>query len=102
MARTVEKLDALKVKALKPRDRPYRISDGAGLLLEVQPTGAKVWLCRLTVKGSKRRDMGLGGFPDTSLKQARDAARSARQLARTGIDPIDARRQTLMEIVQRR
>ena len=28
--------------------------------------------------GDKRRDMGLGGFPDVSLAGAREAAREAR------------------------
>ena len=68
------------IDALKPRAAPYRVSDGGGLLLEVRPSGAKVWLCRLTVDG-KRRDMGLGGYPAVSLKDARAAARAARRMA---------------------
>jgi len=42
----------------------------------VHPSGAKAWLCRLTVAG-KRRDMGLGGYPTVSLK------------APTRVDPIE-------------
>ena len=64
--------------------------DGGGLLLEVKPSGAKVWLCRLTVDG-KRRDMGLGGYPAVTLKAAREAARKARALAGAGTDPISQR-----------
>ena len=55
-------LDVKTVDALKPRAATYRVSDGGGLLLEVRPSGAKAWLCRLTVAG-RRRDMGLGGYP---------------------------------------
>jgi integrase len=83
-------LDVKTIEALKPRAAVYRVSDGGGLLLEVKPSGAKVWLCRLTVDG-KRRDMGLGGYPAVSLKDARGAARKACELARKGADPIAAR-----------
>ncbi len=83
-------LDVKTIEALAKRERPYRVSDGKGLLLEVKPTGAKIWLCRVTVDG-KRRDMGLGGFPAVSLKQAREAAEAASRRARAGTDPIAAR-----------
>jgi integrase len=90
MPRAGKNLDVKTLDALKPRERPYRVSDGEGLLLEVRPTGAKVWLCRLTVDG-KRRDMGLGGYPLVTLKAARQDAENARRLAREGNDPIALR-----------
>ncbi|HZT56733.1 MAG TPA: Arm DNA-binding domain-containing protein, partial [Burkholderiaceae bacterium] len=62
----------------------------AGLALQVLPSGGRTWILRLTVAG-KRRDMGLGGFPDVTLAGARDAARAARSKADAGIDPIDER-----------
>jgi integrase len=89
-------LDARTVEAAKPRARRYRLSDGGGLLLEVHPSGAKVWLCRLTVAG-KRRDMGLGAYPTVSLKDARVAARVAREIAARGDDPIEARKRRARE-----
>src|SRR5215218_6819602 len=90
MKRTGKPLDVKGIDALKPRAAAYRVSDGGGLLLEVKPSGAKVWLCRLTVDG-KRRDMGLGGYPAVTLKAAREAARKARALAGAGTDPIAQR-----------
>ncbi|WP_158292111.1 tyrosine-type recombinase/integrase [Paracraurococcus ruber] len=90
MKRAAKPLDVKGIEALKPREATYRVSDGGGLLLEVRPTGAKVWLCRVMVAG-KRRDMGLGGFPSVSLKAAREAARLARVTAREGLDPIEER-----------
>src|SRR3954454_24958120 len=92
MKRASKPLDVKSIDALKPRPSTYRISDGVGLLLEVRPSGAKVWLCRLTVAG-KRRDMGLGGYPAVSLKDARASARLAREMAAGGDDPIIAREQ---------
>lgn len=60
----------------------------AGLALQVLPTGGRTWILRATV-GGRRRDMGLGGYPDVTLAGAREAARKARELIREGTDPID-------------
>lgn len=84
------KLDVKTLDALKPREKAYRVSDGDGLLLDVRPTGAKVWMVRLTVDG-RRRDMGLGGYPLVSLKTARQEAEKARRVAAGGSDPIGQR-----------
>lgn len=62
----------------------------AGLILQVLPSGGRSWILRFSVAG-KRRDMGLGGFPDVTLAGAREAARVARAKASAGIDPIDER-----------
>jgi hypothetical protein len=62
----------------------------AGLYLQVLPTGARSWVLRAMVAG-KRRDMGLGGFPDVTLAQAREKAREARATIEKGIDPIAER-----------
>src|SRR4028118_592256 len=96
MKRAGKPLDVKGIDALKPRATTYRVSDGGGLLLEVRPSGAKVWLCRLTVAG-KRRDMGLGGHPAGSLKGARAAARAARETAASGSDPIVERQRKACE-----
>ena len=39
----------------------------------------------------KRRDMGLGTFPTTTIADARDAARECRSLRKKGIDPLERR-----------
>lgn len=59
-----------------------------GLALQVLPTGGRTWVLRATV-GDKRREMGLGGYPDVPLSQAREAARQARAKIREGVDPIE-------------
>jgi integrase len=59
----------------------------AGLGLQVLPTGGRTWILRATI-GGKRRDMGLGGYPDVTLAGAREAARNARLLIKNGKDPI--------------
>ena len=64
----------------------------AGLHLQVAPGGARTWILRVTV-GAKRRDMGLGGYPDVPLALAREKARVARLVVEQGIDPILQRQQ---------
>ena len=54
-------------------------------------TGARKWVLRV-MRAGKRVEMGLGGYPDVSLAEARDAADTARKLAKTGVDPIAARK----------
>lgn len=59
-----------------------------GLAIQGLESGARTWILRVMV-GGKRRDMGLGGYPDVTLAGARDAARIARDKIRNGIDPIE-------------
>jgi len=89
-------LDVRTIDAAKPRGTAYRLSDGGGLLLLVKPKGAKIWIVRLTVAG-KRRDMGLGGYPGVSLREARDKATAARKQAGNGVDPIAERERQARE-----
>ncbi len=65
----------------------YFVGGVAGLALQVLPTGGRTWILRATI-GGKRRDMGLGGYPDVTLAWAREAARNARLLIKSGKDPI--------------
>ena len=64
--------------------------DGAGLWFIKRPDGGAQWMLRVSL-GGKRREMGLGGFPDDSLKEAHDLATDFRKMAKQGIDPIKTR-----------
>ena len=82
MART-GKLSAIEVTRATG---PAVLHDGGGLYLHVSKTGAKSWVFRLQLDG-KRRDMGLGPFPDISLAEARGKATAHRKLRHEGIPP---------------
>src|SRR5437763_1732987 len=69
---------------------PVVLHDGGGLYLRVSGTGAKSWVYRFQLDG-KRRDMGLGPFPDISLAEAREKASAHRKQRHDGIDPLAAR-----------
>jgi len=81
------KLSAVEVAKAKG---PTVLHDGGGLYLRVSPTGAKSWVFRFQLDG-KRRDMGLGPFPDISLAEARQKATAHRKQRHEGIDPLDAK-----------
>lgn len=76
--------------------KPGVLIDGGGLRLKTTinaKTGAlrKSWLLRVKVVGGRTRELGLGSAEDVSLKEARERALSARKLARSGVDPLEAR-----------
>src|SRR3954454_21504598 len=87
MART-GKLSAVEVAKAKG---PAVLHDGGGLYLRIATTGAKSWVFRFQIEG-KRRDMGLGPYPDVSLARAREKAAAHRAQSREGADPIAATR----------
>lgn len=86
------KLTDRTVAAAKPREKVYRLSDGDGLLLQVQPSGGRGWIFRFML-ARRRRDMGLGAYPEIGLAAARRAAKEAARLVEAGQDPVEAQRQ---------
>ena len=68
-----------------------RYCDGQGLYLDVRPSGSRGWIQRLTIRG-RRTELGLGGFPLVSLKEAREKAFANQKLAREGGDPLSEKR----------
>jgi hypothetical protein len=78
-------LSAKRVESLQ-EPGVYRDKGNPGLLLRVEPTGAKRWVLRTNVNG-RRRDFGLGSARDVSLRDAREQAAAWRRAARAGRDP---------------
>ena len=79
-------LNQLKVKSLIAG----KYADGQGLWLVKRDRLHGKWVVRLIVSG-KRREMGLGRWPDVSLAEAREQAAQARKKLRGGSDPIEQR-----------
>lgn len=90
MPRKARELGPLDVKRLT-RPGVHAVGGVTGLHLQVKETGARSWLLRIKI-GDKRREIGLGGYPDVTLAQARDKARAARDLIASGVDPIEEKR----------
>ena len=77
------KLSDAKVRGLR---KPGRFGDGDGLYLVIRPSGTRAWVLRAVVNG-KRRDIGLGGYPATGLKDARTKAQEMLSAVADGRDP---------------
>ena len=77
----------LTANMLRGSLKPGRHHDGDGLFLNVTPTGARSWICRVQ-KSGRRRDIGLGSAKKVSLAQARQRAAEVRSQVEAGIDPV--------------
>ena len=49
------KLNARQVDAAKPREKAYKLADGAGLYLEVVPSGSRYWRMKYRFNGKEKR-----------------------------------------------
>ncbi|GAB2518528.1 tyrosine-type recombinase/integrase [Microbulbifer agarilyticus] len=85
------RLTATAVQKAKPRERGYKLTDGAGLYLYVLPSGGRSW--RLDYRyGDKRKTLTLGLFPRVSLAEARSLADKAHSKLAKGVDPAIERK----------
>ena len=104
MGAQATRLSDVKVKAAKPKEKDYILTDGDGLQMRVRANGSKLWNFNYIHPASKKRiNMGLGTFPEVSLAQARKRTVEARELVAQGIDPKekrDADRKTLRAITE--
>ncbi|EPM0509133.1 tyrosine-type recombinase/integrase [Pseudomonas monteilii] len=101
-------------RTAKPKEKPYKLTDGNGLYLEVKPNGVKAWRYRFELSdGSARKEsvFAIGEYvvapkgetPEQSeerrrgrrftLSEARDERIKARSLVVQGINPVHHRQQ---------
>jgi integrase len=78
------------VRNAKPKEKPYKLTDGKGLYLLVNQAG-KYWRLDYRFSG-KRKTLALGVYPDVGLKEARERRDEARKQRGAGIDPGEARK----------
>ena len=76
------------IKASKPKSTPYKLSDGNGLFLLIQPNGSRWWRYRYRFNG-KEKMLSLGTYPDVTLKEARNLRVTASDLLKQGVDPSE-------------
>lgn len=88
MGKRQNELGALAVAQIKRRGINF-VGGVTGLAINVCQSGSRSWVLRYTVSG-KRRDKGLGGYPDVTLAQAKELARAERAKLAQGVDPVEA------------
>lgn len=75
------------LRALKPKDKPYKHAVGGGLYLEVSTGGSKLWRWKYRIEGKENR-YSMGSYPERTLKEAREEVESARKLVKQGLHPV--------------
>lgn len=80
------KLTARQVDTSKPKDKPYKVSDGGGLYLLVNPNGSRYWRLKYRIAG-KEKLLALGVYPDITLAEARQKRADAKKVLAAGGDP---------------
>lgn len=85
------------IKALKPKDKPYKASDEKGLFLLVNTNGSRYWRFKYRF-GGKEQLLAIGVYPDVSLKEARNKRDEARKQLQDGINPNEAKKEQKQQI----
>lgn len=106
MPRLATEMTPAQIKRLKHPggDRPVLVAVGgiSGLMIQVRPSGSKSWVLRgrygkwhikanasgQKIRERKKREIGLGPYPEVLPGEARDKAREIKAKLREGIDPI--------------
>ena len=94
---TPGKLSAIAVKSAKPKDKPYKLGDGGGLYLLVNPNGSRYWRLKYRFN-SKEKVLALGVYPDVPLADARKETIKAKELLEKSCDPSAYKRAAKVEL----
>jgi hypothetical protein len=82
--------DEIIISAL-PGTKPFKLCDGGGLFLLVNPAGSRLWRLKYRFQG-KEKQLALGYYPETSLDSARLLRNNAKCLLKNGLDPSEERK----------
>lgn len=85
-------LTSSKINSLKPKEKPYKVSDAHGLHILIRPSGTKTWRQKYRINGREKL-LTHGKYPFTTLAEARKLRDEALGLLEKGIDPSRAKRQ---------
>lgn len=85
-----------QVKNAKPKTKAYKLTDGEGMYLLVNPNGSKYW--RLNYRFQRQqKTLALGVYPLISIAEAREARSEAKANLAKGIDPNDLKKEVALE-----
>ena len=99
-------LNNTRIRNTKKGARPYRLTDGKGLYVEIRPSGAKLWRYRYRING-RENVYAIGEYFDDSstpghmsIDVARNERAKCRLLVRQGIHPIQEKRTLKLQRAQ--
>jgi len=85
-------LTELACRHAKPKEKPYKLADGEGLYLLVQPSGGRLW--RLAYRfDNKQKTLAFGAYPTVLLSEAREQRLAAKRQLKAGNDPAVVKKQ---------
>lgn len=87
MAKLIKPLTATQVANAKPKEKLYKLFDGGGLFLQVNPSGGKHWKMKYRKNDGKESLLTFGSYPALTLEQARKKRDEARSQITHGVDP---------------
>ena len=87
-----------KIRSLKPKGKPYKVSDYDSLFILVTAKGSKLWKFKYRFNKKENR-LAFGKYPYVTLQQARQMRDEARSLLEQGIDPSLERKKDKEEIL---
>jgi integrase len=87
MPKQVLPLTDTRIRGAKAKDKPFKLADGGGLYLLVQPNGSKLWCMKYRQSNGKENKLHFGAYPHVSLAQARQQRDDARNVLAAGRDP---------------
>src|SRR3990167_1495965 len=93
MSRAIAPLSESACRSAKPTDRAYKLFDGYGLYLLVQPNGRKGWRLRYVKPDGREGLTSFGNYSIVGLAAARRKRLEAKRMLADGIDPIGAKNQ---------
>ncbi len=74
------------LRALRPREKAYKLADASGLHVLVTPAGGRLWRWKYRYQG-REKQLTFGSYPEISLAEARGRRDEARRVLRGGADP---------------
>ncbi|OCA52587.1 putative prophage CPS-53 integrase [Photorhabdus namnaonensis] len=89
-------LTDIKVRTIKPTDKPFKLTDEQGMHLLINPNGSKYWRLQYRFDG-KQKVLALGVYPLVTLAEARRKRDEAKKLLFVGIDPSEKKKADKIE-----
>lgn len=80
-------LSEIRIKKAEAADRSYKLADGEGLFLLVQPNGSKLWRLKYRYHG-KEKLLSFGPYPEVGIAAARELRIAAKRSLAEGKDPM--------------
>lgn len=92
MPRQINKLSKNSIETVRARNKAFKLFDGGGLYLLVNPNGSRYWRLKYYYRG-KEKLLALGVYPKVNLTKARESRHWARDLLKDGLDPSQVKKE---------